>query len=248
LQLSRDLFGREIPARLGAFLQLENPSIRFLKTAAQREFLARDPEKLTVRPRRFVYDSRLQPGPDYARRVIIASWLSPVYWKDLPLPDGLFGLYFVLVPLMAIWQKQNNILVLGDSHVKVFEHWQFLLRLPQIYFNVVSVQGATASGLDNPNSKTQAYKVFTEAIEHKNKKRGAIIICLGEVDTGFIIWYRAQKYNQPVGEIFTQTIEKYISFLSVVASQVEHLIVISAPCPQSKMELNGARLQICEKK
>jgi hypothetical protein len=38
LQLSREIFGREIPAHLGAFLELENPSIRYLKTAARTRF------------------------------------------------------------------------------------------------------------------------------------------------------------------------------------------------------------------
>ncbi|MCG2786227.1 MAG: nucleotidyltransferase family protein [Anaerolineae bacterium] len=119
LQLSREIFGRELPAQLGAFLQLDNHSIRFLKNSARRELLARDPEKLTVRPRRFVYDSRLQPGPDYARRVITASWLAPHHWHALPLPDGLFSLYFLIVPLVGSWKKMQGPL----TKAKLIKNW-----------------------------------------------------------------------------------------------------------------------------
>ncbi len=126
---------------------------------------------------------------------------------------------------------KEEILVLGDSHVDVFNSWWFVLKFPKKYFRVVSVGGATASGLENPNSKTQAYKIFREALAERNYSR--VIISLGEVDTGFIIWYRAKKYNVDVLEMLIQSVDKYTNFLSE-AKGYEELIVISTALPSIK--------------
>ncbi len=87
---------------------------------------------------------------------------------------------------------KEKIYVLGDSHVLVFKHPYFKLNFPFKNFEICSVMGATASGLYNPQSKTQAYPIFKEKIRSISKGK-KIIIMLGEVDTGFIIWYRANK-------------------------------------------------------
>lgn len=50
----------------------------------------------------------------------------------------------------------QEILVLGDSHSGVFRNILFRQSFPRCFFNVVAVTGATASGLQNPNSQTQA--------------------------------------------------------------------------------------------
>ena len=122
----------------------------------------------------------------------------------------------------------EKILVLGDSHVSVFNTFYFILKFPFKYFKVVSVGGATASGLENPRSKTQAYKIFNEALEKKDYDR--IIIMLGEVDTGFVIWYRAKKYNTDVEKMFNQTIETYSKFIQK-SSEYADTIIISTPLP-----------------
>lgn len=123
----------------------------------------------------------------------------------------------------------EDILVLGDSHAIVFKQWQFVWGFPKKHFSVCSVGGATASGLENPHSKTQSYKIFTEALQFKKYKK--IIIMLGEVDTGFVIWYRAQKYGVEVAEMFTQAVSKYSDFLSELSTKAEKIIVISTPLP-----------------
>src|SRR5687767_9103177 len=94
------------------------------------------------------------------------------------------------------WFSRERILVLGDSHASVFKHWRFRFHLPRSRFQLCIVGGATVSGLDNPNSKTQAAAHFENALLSSNPTR--IITLLGEVDTGFVIWYRAKKYRQPV--------------------------------------------------
>lgn len=55
--------------------------------------------------------------------------------------------------------KQNvykEILVIGDSHASVFKNTEFLKAFPNHFMNVVSIGGATVSGLKNPNSQTQS--------------------------------------------------------------------------------------------
>lgn len=131
---------------------------------------------------------------------------------------------------------KETILVLGDSHVEVFSNRQFVQAFPRTYFDVCSVGGATASGLENPRSKTQAFQVFDKALNER--KYNTIITMLGEVDTGFVIWYRAQKYNVDVMEMFDQAVNNYVTFLNKVKG-FANLTVISTPLPTIDDESTG---------
>lgn len=53
---------------------------------------------------------------------------------------------------------------------------------------------------------------------------------LGEVDTGFVIWFRAKKYQASVEEMLEQAINRYCSFLSDVRHYGQ-TIVVSCPLP-----------------
>ena len=142
---------------------------------------------------------------------------------------NLFNVLGRLFVLFMDFFSLQKILVLGDSHVKIFIYPLMKLYFPLTKFEVVSVGGATASGLENPNSKTQAYKIFSEKLQSK-KKYDKIIIMLGEVDTGFVIWYRAKKYGKAVKEMFNMAVKKYTNFINKAANYGE-LIVISTPLP-----------------
>lgn len=122
-----------------------------------------------------------------------------------------------------------DVLILGDSHAKVFQHWWFLLKFPFKRFEVCSVKGATVTGLENPNSKTEAFTTFKQAI--KQHKYDKLIVLLGEVDIGFLIWYRADKYNISILETFDLAVTRYSNFLSMLRKIDKKLIVISAPLP-----------------
>lgn len=122
----------------------------------------------------------------------------------------------------------KEILVLGDSHVMVFESVQFKNTFPQLFFNTICVQGATASGLDNPNSRTQAYPIFRESLE--KYKGDTVIMMLGEVDTGFVIWYRAQKYGICVDEALVTAVDTYGELLKSIAKKY-NLMCVSTPLP-----------------
>ena len=124
--------------------------------------------------------------------------------------------------------KMQDILILGDSHSPIFNHPLFKEKFPNLVFNVLTVIGATASGLENPNSTTQAYPVFREAVRQTAAKQ--IIVMLGEVDTGFVIWYRAQKYQESVAALMDKAIASYSRFLSELNRSFE-VVCISTPLP-----------------
>jgi len=122
----------------------------------------------------------------------------------------------------------QDILILGDSHSPIFNHPLFKEKFPNLVFNVLTVIGATASGLENPNSTTQAYPVFREAVSQTAAKQ--IIVMLGEVDTGFVIWYRAQKYQESVAAMMDKAVASYSRFLIELTGRFE-VVCISTPLP-----------------
>jgi len=136
--------------------------------------------------------------------------------------------------LISVFRKvrspwaRKRILVLGDSHAAVFYHWRFDLSFPDCVLDVCAVGGATVSGLQNPNSKTQAYAIFEKAIQRR--PANAYITLLGEVDTGFVIWYRAQKYKASVDEMLELAVSNYERLIEKLR-QRGPVMVISAPLP-----------------
>lgn len=123
---------------------------------------------------------------------------------------------------------RREILVLGDSHSYVFNQESLQKSFPKYVFRVVAVHGATVSGLENPNSKTQALPIF---INHCKKSRAqTALVLLGEVDTGFVIWYRAEKYNTSVEQMLSKALENYQRFLKTLSERFR-VICISAPLP-----------------
>jgi hypothetical protein len=124
--------------------------------------------------------------------------------------------------------SMREILVLGDSHTPVFTHPLFKEKFPNLFFNVLTVIGATASGLENPNSTTKAYPIFRKAVMETTVKQ--VIVMLGEVDTGFVIWYRAQKYQESVAAMMNKAIRNYSKFLTELSMRFD-VVCISAPLP-----------------
>ena len=123
---------------------------------------------------------------------------------------------------------KKRVLVIGDSHAKIFRHYEFMFRLPRIHFEVSAKGGATASGLATPTSVTQAYQRFRKALD--GPARDLVIVQLGEVDTGYVIWYRAKKHQASVESMFDLAIKTYSDFLLEVAA-TDRVLVISAPLP-----------------
>lgn len=133
--------------------------------------------------------------------------------------------------LFSIWYlctRSDRILVIGDSHADVFDQWCMRSRFPKTNFLLGNVQGATVSGLENPSSKTQAKRIFLKILDEKKYNR--VIIQIGEVDTGFVIWYRASKYGVDVNEMYELAVKNYKQLIEEALLRGE-VIVISTPLP-----------------
>lgn len=125
----------------------------------------------------------------------------------------------------------TEILAMGDSHASIFKLPIFretFSRRSRYIFNVEIVKGATVSGLKNPNSKTQALPIFRQKLQEYQAK--IVIVLLGEVDTGFVIWYRAEKYQTSVESMLEVAVENYSNLLLEIARR-SRVICISTPLP-----------------
>ena len=144
-----------------------------------------------------------------------------------------------------------KILVVGDSHTDVFNYCN--KKQQNIHFEVVKVGGATAQGAVNPNSTTNALSIFTQKlnnIKHDNFKY--IIINLGEVDCGFVIWYRKNKYNIGIEDQLKITTDNLFNFINLEILphfECSKIIINGSVLPTikdntDKNYLSGARSEI----
>lgn len=144
-----------------------------------------------------------------------------------------------------------NFLVFGDSHTQVFKYSN--QRQNILKFDVCEVPGATAQGVVNPNSKTDALKIFTETLSKVNiKKYSKFMIMLGEVDCGFVIWVRSEKYKISVDDQINLCVKNLKHFLqNIVESKFDKkdIIILGSILPTikdntDKRFLNGARKDV----
>ncbi len=120
---------------------------------------------------------------------------------------------------------------LGDSHTKIFIYIAQQYLWFHTRFKFCIVEGGTAMGLVHPRSKTQALSTFRSYLQ-KISTNEALLFCLGEVDCGFLIWHRAEKYGVSVSEQFDLSLKNYIYFLNEVKKQgFKSIIVCSVPLP-----------------
>lgn len=132
-----------------------------------------------------------------------------------------------LFNLQSYSASTQRVLCLGDSHVKVMRH----VRVPGVWFLPLFVDGATASGIANPNSATRSVEIFNRRLQQA-KPWQKVLLQLGEVDCGFVIWHRAQRHDITVSEQLEETLDSYTSFLDTLTGRrFVQVIVLSAPAP-----------------
>ena len=102
--------------------------------------------------------------------------------------------------------------VLGDSHAGIFNRIRRKGLLRDTWLDVLSVPGATAFGLANPNSSTNALTHFSEFLDRTPPHRRTLFV-LGEVDCGFLIWHRSMTGGTSVEAEFQQSLQRYTGFL-----------------------------------
>lgn len=146
-----------------------------------------------------------------------------------------------------------NILFFGDSHTKHYIKKGANKIQNEIKFDVCSVAGATAQGAVNPNSKTKALDTYRETLERKkNNNYDYFGIMLGEVDCGFVMWYRAKKYNKTIQEQIMLAVNNLEEFLKKDVEKSfpkNKIVVVGATLPTikdntDKRFLNGARKDV----
>jgi hypothetical protein len=106
--------------------------------------------------------------------------------------------------------------VLGDSHSLVFKYAGDHGISSKLDFVVCQVPGATAQGAINPNSKTDAFKIYSAYLHGTQTADDIIAIMLGEVDCGFVIWHYAEKFGIPIGDQLSRSLNNYRAFVRQV--------------------------------
>ncbi|WP_216351889.1 hypothetical protein [Brevundimonas sp. LM2] len=105
--------------------------------------------------------------------------------------------------------EQPYWLVIGDSHVDAIVAGTKHLTLP---CKSILVGGATAVGMRNPNSATNALSQFRDAVIPA-RSNAIPVLQLGEVDCGFVIWYRAEKLGDSIEAQMLASIKAYFGFV-----------------------------------
>jgi hypothetical protein len=122
-------------------------------------------------------------------------------------------------PLKQCWH------VVGDSHIGAFRRASVigLVDSPCVF---TEVGGATAVGLRNPNSLTDAVGIFKKAL-FPAVATATPVVQLGEVDCGFVIWYRAKKYGEGIEAQVEQSVAAYFEFVDELMASGYTTVVIS---------------------
>jgi hypothetical protein len=111
--------------------------------------------------------------------------------------------------------KNDLLIALGDSHLEALKLAADLnlLNAESSHFSIVP--GATVVGLRNPNSLTNAVNIFKEALLPQPRD-AHVVVHLGEVDCGFVMWWRALKNGEAVDMQFDESMAAYRQFLNEV--------------------------------
>lgn len=141
------------------------------------------------------------------------------------------GLKFKLINKIKSWTNfYPKIHILSDSHGEAFKYvnWNAL----KLNASFCIIPGATASGLANPNSQTQALPRFKEYISNSVNQKDFMIVEFGEVDCGFAMWIRANREKITISEQLELTLKSYQEFLLLLSKSVRNkIIVVSAILP-----------------
>jgi hypothetical protein len=129
--------------------------------------------------------------------------------------------------VLARLRRREHVLCIGDSHVRVMGE----VDLPGAWFLAMPLDGATASGIMNPQSKTSSLERFDARLA-RGRPWQHVLVQLGEVDCGFLIWHRARRLGLSVDEQLQVTIDAYAQFIErVAAAGFRRVVVLSVPLP-----------------
>lgn len=122
---------------------------------------------------------------------------------------------------------RRTLICIGDSHAEAMWLVREQRMLPKTRVEVVAVGGATASGVQNPNSRTNALGRFRPWLDELNP-RLTVLACLGEVDAGFLVFAR----DGDPADNTTRAVDRYTEFLQrEVVDRGARLIVVTVIPP-----------------
>lgn len=125
----------------------------------------------------------------------------------------------------------SGLLAVGDSHLEALKFAAGLGLLNAAAVDFCIVPGATAVGLRNPNSNTQALSLFREFVALKARS-SHVLVHLGEVDCGYLFWWRQQKYGEPVEKQMRESLSAYRGFMEELrAAGFRQLCIAGASLP-----------------
>ena len=123
--------------------------------------------------------------------------------------------------------RREHVLGIGDSHLAALPD----VVVPGLWIRTFGIGGATASGIQNPASRTRAREIF-EARLALAPRWQHLVLGLGEVDCGFVIWHRAKAQGLDVTEQLEVVLDRYASFIEAVfGSGFRSVSVLSATLP-----------------
>lgn len=129
--------------------------------------------------------------------------------------------------LIGVDHTAPPIAYLGDGHVRYFQRAADFGLLAPHEVSGVEAGGATAVGVRNPRGRTSAIQEFCEWL--RDVPRTTIVVLhLGEADCGFIMWYRAAKYETPLDTQMREAAEAYFDFVDELLGMGFSRIVVTA--------------------
>lgn len=142
-----------------------------------------------------------------------------------------------------------DILVLGDSHTFLFS----LINSEQYRFDICYVSGATAQGMVNSNSSTNALCIFREKVS-VGKRFNKILIMLGEVDCAYLIWVRSSREGIDIDAQIDLCVKNLFDFIKntlidELSYNCSDIIVLGAHLPAIRDDVDrsliaGARAEV----
>jgi len=135
--------------------------------------------------------------------------------------------------------KNQKLTIVGDSHTRYFCYMAKHHPLEHTMLRVFNVTGATASGLANPNSKTRAVWAFKTLLRRVPDKEN-LLIQLGEVDCGFVIWMRAANLPEACQHA-DAVLERYLEFVQWTKKSGFQNIYLSTVSPPTISDWSGWR-------
>jgi hypothetical protein len=133
----------------------------------------------------------------------------------------------------------STLTFVGDSHIQYFSEvarkGHFLPRRSLF----CEVGGATAVGMTNPMTLTNAVGQYREMLATLARP-SIVVVQLGEVDCGFVIWYRAEKYGETIATQMRKSIASYRQFVEELLVLGHTPIITGATLPTLRDTDTGA--------